>query len=176
MNIDKFKHQHVDILRRIAALRELTHAGVARNAEAIAQGIVAMSALIKLHLAVEDQVLYPALQTDRQSDLARLARHYQSDMVPIAAAYDAFARRWNTSQRVREDAQGFRDDANLVLLPSGRSEDDLVAVTRAKLLRSPVLLPTHGWIDDNQLALLAEPMIKSGYGTYLLGLLTEVRR
>ena len=34
----------------------------------------------------------------------------------------------------------------------------------------------NGWIDDNQLALLAEPMIKSGYGTYLLGLLTEVRR
>jgi hypothetical protein len=64
---------------------------------------------------VEDQVLYLALQADRQSDLARLARHYQSDMVPIAAAYDAFARRWNTSQRVREDAQGFRDDANLVL-------------------------------------------------------------
>ncbi len=42
-----------------------------------------------------------------------------------------------------------RPDANLVLLPSGRSEDDLVAVTRAKLLRSPVLLPTWGWIDDN---------------------------
>ncbi|MBP7352439.1 MAG: hemerythrin domain-containing protein [Comamonas sp.] len=115
MQIDKFKHQHGDIKRRIAELRDLARAGADTHAEAIAQGIVAMSALIKLHLAVEDQVLYPALQADRQSDLARLARHYQSDMVPIAAAYDAFARRWNTSQRVREDAQGFRDDANLVL-------------------------------------------------------------
>ncbi|WP_312587168.1 hemerythrin domain-containing protein [Comamonas terrigena] len=115
MQIDKFKHQHGDIKRRIAELRDLARAGADTHAEAIAQGIVAMSALIKLHLAVEDQVLYPALQTDRQSDLARLARHYQRDMVPIAAAYDAFARRWNTSQRVREDAQGFRDDANLVL-------------------------------------------------------------
>lgn len=115
MQIDKFKHQHGDIKRRIAELRDLARAGADTHAEAIAQGIVAMSALIKLHLAVEDQVLYPALQAERQSDLARLARHYQSDMVPIAAAYDAFARRWNTSQRVREDAQGFRDDANLVL-------------------------------------------------------------
>ena len=115
MQIDKFKHQHGDIKRRIAELRDLARAGADTHAEAIAQGIVAMSALIKLHLAVEDQVLYPALQADRQSDLARLARHYQSDMVPIAAAYYAFARRWNTSQRVREDAQGFRDDANLVL-------------------------------------------------------------
>ena len=115
MQIDKLKHQHRGIKQRIAALRDLTRAGVEDNAEAIALDIVAMSALIKLHLAVEDQVLYPALQVDHQSDLARLARHYQSDMVPIAAAYDAFARRWNTSQRVREDAQGFRDDANLVL-------------------------------------------------------------
>ena len=42
-----------------------------------------------------------------------------------------------------------RPEADLVLLPSGRTEDDLVAFTRAKLLRSPVLLPTHGWLDDN---------------------------
>ena len=115
MQIDKFKHQHGDIKRRIAGLRDLARAGADTHAEEIAQGIVAMSALIKLHLAVEDQVLYPALQADHQSDLARLARHYQSDMVPIAAAYDAFARRWNTSQSVRADEQGFRDDANLVL-------------------------------------------------------------
>ncbi|UVO50214.1 hypothetical protein M0208_06640 [Sphingomonas sp. SUN019] len=38
----------------------------------------------------------------------------------------------------------------LVLLPEGRSTDDLVAATRAKLLRSPVLLPAHGWLDDNR--------------------------
>ena len=33
----------------------------------------------------------------------------------------------------------------------------------------------NGWIDDEQLQVLAEPMLKSGYGTYLLGLLTEAR-
>ena len=42
-----------------------------------------------------------------------------------------------------------KPDADLVLLPAGRTEAELVAVTRAKLLRSPVLLPTWGWIDDN---------------------------
>lgn len=43
-----------------------------------------------------------------------------------------------------------RPAADLILLPEGRSEDDLVAATRAKLLRSPVLLPAHGWLDDNE--------------------------
>ncbi len=43
-----------------------------------------------------------------------------------------------------------RPEADLVLLPTGRTEADLVATTRAKLLRSPVLLATHGWLDDNE--------------------------
>lgn len=115
MNIDKFKHQHVDILRRIAALRELTHAGVARNAEAIAQGIVAMSSVIKLHLSVEDQALYPALQRGDGAELARLGQRFQVEMGPIAAAFDQFARRWNTAQRLREDEAAFRAAANDVL-------------------------------------------------------------
>ena len=74
MNLDKFKHQHTDILRSIATLRALAQAGVEGNTSAIAQGIVAMSGTIKLHLAVEDQVLYPALQRGGNVELARLGR------------------------------------------------------------------------------------------------------
>ena len=115
MNIDKFKHQHLDILRSIDLLRQLTHAGVERNAAEIAQRIVAMSSTIKLHLAVEDQALYPALQRGDNAELARLGRQYQSEMESIASAYDAFARRWNTADNVRRGAQDFRDQANVVL-------------------------------------------------------------
>ena len=103
MNIDKFKHQHLDILRSIDLLRQLTHDGVERNAAEIAQRIVAMSSTIKLHLAVEDQALYPALQRSGNASLARMGRQYQSDMGPIASAYDAFARRWNTAESLRTD-------------------------------------------------------------------------
>ena len=115
MNLDKFKHQHTDILRSIATLRALAQAGAQANATAIAQGIVAMSGTIKLHLAVEDKVLYPALQRGDNAELARLGRQYQSEMESIASAYDAFARRWNTADNVRRSAQDFRNEANVVL-------------------------------------------------------------
>jgi hypothetical protein len=39
---------------------------------------------------------------------------------------------------------------DLLLLPEGRTENDLVAATRGRLLRSPVLLPAHGWLNDNK--------------------------
>eukprot|EP01034_Spumella_vulgaris_P040687 gene40687-50342_t len=41
MNIDKFKHQHEDILADIAALRRLVQGGIEANAERIAARIIA---------------------------------------------------------------------------------------------------------------------------------------
>lgn len=115
MNIDRFKHEHVDILESIATLRRLTQAGVLENAVQIAQRVVAMSSLIKLHLAVEDRVLYPALQKGDDAALARLGQRFQQEMGAIASAYLVFARRWNTADALRADEAGFRADANLVL-------------------------------------------------------------
>lgn len=115
MNIDKFKQQHVDILEGIASLRKLALAGVARNAAEIAQGIVTMSATIKLHLAVEDRALYPAVARSADADLARKGREFQEEMDAIAAAYEGFAKRSNNARSLELDERGFRDDANTVL-------------------------------------------------------------
>jgi hypothetical protein len=115
MNIDKFKQQHQHILDSIDALRRLSRDGVDRNAEAIAQQIVAMSATIKLHLAAEDHALYPSLQRQDDPELARMGQAYQQEMGSIAGAYDGFSRRWNHPAHLRDDADGFRRDANEVL-------------------------------------------------------------
>ncbi|MBS7349944.1 MAG: hemerythrin domain-containing protein [Comamonas sp.] len=115
MNIEKFKHQHVSILQHLADLRKLSQAGVIENAQAIAQGVVAMGGIIKLHLAVEDQVLYPALQNSGNTEMTRLGQQFQTNMGPIADAFDEFARRWNTAHSVLQDPEGFRTHANTVL-------------------------------------------------------------
>ena len=115
MNIDKFKHQHLDIIACIAALRKASQAGVKENAEEIARLIISMSSTIKLHLAVEDQVLYPALRSGNNAVLARMGQKFQDEMGAIATAYMGFAERWNQANRVAQDPDGFRSDANTVL-------------------------------------------------------------
>ncbi|MDD2881108.1 MAG: hemerythrin domain-containing protein [Rhodoferax sp.] len=115
MNIDKFKRQHLDILGCIAALRQASQAGVSENAEEIARLIIAMSGVIKLHLAVEDQVLYPALRNSNNAVLARMGTKFQDDMGAIASAYMGFAARWNQADNVAREPEGFRKDANSVL-------------------------------------------------------------
>ena len=68
MNIDRFKQQHVAILRGIAEMRSLAHAGIAEHADEIAQRVVALSSVIKLHLAAEDGALYPAVRRAPRGD------------------------------------------------------------------------------------------------------------
>lgn len=115
MNIDKFKQQHVDILGNIAMLRQLVKDGIIENAEKISKLIISMSSTIKLHLAVEDSVLYPALQSANNATVARMGQQFQSEMEAIAAAYLNFARTWNSVTSVSRDPEGFRADANIVL-------------------------------------------------------------
>lgn len=115
MNIDKFKQQHVDILGNIATLRKLTQAGVAQNAPDIARLVVAMSSTIKLHLAVEDKVLYPALQNGQNVAMARMGKQFQEEMSVIARTYEGFAQRWNTAHSLQHHEDDFRADANIVL-------------------------------------------------------------
>lgn len=115
MNIDKFKHQHAEIFQCINILRQHAHSGVVENAREIARGVVSMSSVIKLHLSVEDTVLYPAPRSSKSKSIAKLGDQYQEDMKTIARSYDEFARRWNTAANVAKDPEGFRSEANLVL-------------------------------------------------------------
>jgi hemerythrin-like domain-containing protein len=115
MNIDKFKQQHVEILSCISVLRTLVKSGISNNAEEIARMIISMSSIIKLHLAVEDKILYPALQSANNASLAKMGKMFQDEMTSIARAYLDFARKWNNASAVATHAEKFRSDANTVL-------------------------------------------------------------
>lgn len=115
MNIDRFKHQHVEILSCISALRTHSQRGIHENAAEIARLIVAMSSTIKLHLAVEDSVLYPALNTSKDTALAAMGKRFQDEMKHIAASYLAFSRKWNSAASVSSHPEEFRAEANSVL-------------------------------------------------------------
>lgn len=115
MDIDRFKQQHLEILGSIATLRRHAHAGIVEHAAEIAALIIAMSSVIKVHLAVEDRMLYPAVQKSPDPALASMGRAYQEEMQAIASAYIDFSRRWNTAAQVARAPEQFRSEANTVL-------------------------------------------------------------
>lgn len=115
MDIDRFKHQHVEILDGIAKLRSFSHAGVKEHAHEIAHAIVALSTVVKLHLAIEDRILYPALQSGSNPQLSEMGKAYQEGMKGIASGYIAFSRQWSSAATIAAKAEQFRSEANTVL-------------------------------------------------------------
>ncbi|MBE1159972.1 hemerythrin domain-containing protein [Dyella acidiphila] len=114
MNIDKFKREHVELLAAVTALRELVQSGVQEHADAIVSQLVTMSSAIKLHLAAEDRVLYPALANAADQQVAQTGRQFQQEMGDLAGAYASFVSRWNLVGKISKDPEGFRSDANNV--------------------------------------------------------------
>lgn len=112
MNIDRFKQDHIAVLTGISELRKLVQSGVVQHAGNISKMIVSMSSSIKLHLAAEDRMLYPALAKSTRPDIAQIGRDFQGEMGGIAAAYMEFAGRWNIGPKVAADPEGFRSEAN----------------------------------------------------------------
>jgi hypothetical protein len=114
MNLDKYRREHADIIGHVQQLKALCTQGIAEEAVSIAREVIAMSSVIKLHLSVEDRYLYPAMQQASPA-LAAKARHYQEEMQDISAQYAQFSRQWNDAQRIAEQPELFRADANRVL-------------------------------------------------------------
>ena len=112
MDIEKLKRDHSEIMAQVTQLKKLTQSGIVENADAIARQIVAMSSLIKLHLAAEDRVLYPAFAKSANPDIARTGEAFQRNMGDIAAAYVKFAGNWNIATTLSENPEGFREEAN----------------------------------------------------------------
>ena len=114
MNIDRFKQEHADVMNSVAVLRELVHTGVNEHAEEIVVQLLAMTGAIKLHLAAEDRVLYPALANASDPLVAQTSRMFQQEMGGLAGTLTAFVSRWNLAAKILQDPQGFRDEANAV--------------------------------------------------------------
>lgn len=114
MNIEKFKREHIDLLTAVGALRDLVQSGVHEHTEAILKQLLSMNSVIKLHLAAEDRVLYPALSKAADPLITQTGKRFQEEMGGLAASYGAFAAKWNLASKIAGNPEGFRDDANAI--------------------------------------------------------------
>ena len=107
MNTSRIKSDHDALYAGMDALRGLLQAGVAENASALFAELKKISATIKLHLAIEDRMLYPALANASDPQVAAVGQRFQHEMGGLATAYEDFAVRWNTAARIAADPQDF---------------------------------------------------------------------
>lgn len=110
----RFRTQHADLLRMVKDLRTDLESPT-MDAKALRSALSVIAGKISLHLAMEDDSLYPRMRSHPNPDLGSLAMRFSEEMQGIKSAFQAYSDRWN-SQRIEVDRAGFSKDTNAIFL------------------------------------------------------------
>lgn len=104
---DNFRKQHgemFEIVKRIEALLEPQKAAASANE---VRGLLStMMGKLTLHLAMEDNVLYPRLQNHQDPKVREMAKQFMNEMAGVKPTVEAFGRKWTESE-IRNNAAAF---------------------------------------------------------------------
>jgi iron-sulfur cluster repair protein YtfE (RIC family) len=101
----KFREQHAEIL----VIAKKVDRALARLPDAAAEvraQLTALAAKVNVHLAMEDEALYPRLQGHADPKVRSLAKKFTEEMSGIKAAFQKYVQTWN-EPAIRSDAAGF---------------------------------------------------------------------
>jgi iron-sulfur cluster repair protein YtfE (RIC family) len=130
MEIDSLRRQHDAAEAMAAEIITIAAAyGGDDDAAKLAQLIAKLHALLRVHFAYEDSVLYPTMIQCSDAKAAATAAEFEAEMGGIFAEFEEFARRWSTPLSIAENFDCFRDRATGILAALGariERENDLL--------------------------------------------------
>ena len=108
---DSFRKQHGELLAVAGEIGKLLDpAALAKNATQARMLLSNLAGKLKVHLAMEDQTLYPRLILDPDAKVSALARRFAEEMGGIAEVFGGYMSRWPTSKEIQEAPQQFVAD------------------------------------------------------------------
>lgn len=113
---DKYRKQHDDLVSLAGELQSLSE-----NIETIDQAKQARQKLdrfagkLVVHLAKEDKSLYPDLESCGNREIEQMARRFRQEMGGLAAAFEAYNRRWVSPGSIAADADRFRNETGAII-------------------------------------------------------------
>jgi DUF438 domain-containing protein len=109
------------------------------DAMPIARLVGRLNALLRVHFAYEDSVVYPSLARGGDPNAAGIAHWLQDNMGTLAPQFEEFARRWSGPTIIDMMFERFRDEATdlLTALCARIDQEDDLLYPLAKRLNLP---------------------------------------
>lgn len=107
MQTKLFRQQHGEILRALDHVD-----GMCKNEseQTLCSELARLAGIVKLHLALEDKNLYPAMHKNADAQVRATAEEYQRTMGNLAPHYIAFHEKWIGAGAIAGDRAGFIKD------------------------------------------------------------------
>jgi hemerythrin-like domain-containing protein len=140
VKIESLRQQHgaaeeiaAAIMSRIASYRD------EYDAIPIARLIGKLNALLRVHFAYEDTVLYPLMMRSGNGEAAALAHLFSTETGSLAPQFEDFVRRWSGPTAIDSMFAHFRDEATMLfgaLAARIERENDLLYPLAERLTHS----------------------------------------
>lgn len=85
----------------------------------IALMLARLTGILRIHLALEDEILYPALRNAKDPQIAAAAEQYWQEMGGLADTFLDFVDRWKRADMVLADPARFRSESEVVFKALG---------------------------------------------------------
>jgi hypothetical protein len=104
-----FRDDHAKFVSLVGKISEKLDSADATKAAAfeLADLLARLSGALKVHLGMEDRVLYPALVASSDPEVQRLARRFQAEMGSLTEGFGAYVTKWRLPASIEGDPHGF---------------------------------------------------------------------
>jgi len=106
---DLYRKQHADLVNLVGQIVTKLDAGKLKGADAAptADLLKALAGKLIIHLAAEDQQLYPKMAKSSDKIVAATAKRFQQEMGGLKAAFEAYYGKWSMAKAIQSDPPGF---------------------------------------------------------------------
>lgn len=113
---DKFRAQHDELLTLASDLQAtLNESQLAVDASASRSVLSKLMGKLTMHLAAEDKVLYPDLQSSSDPAVVGLAKRFADEMSGVAPTVVAFNEKWATPSAIKANPASFIAETKNIL-------------------------------------------------------------
>lgn len=113
---DRFREDHNLFIKQVTEIsgylsdEAKVNAGAAQIRTILSQ----LAGAVRLHLASEDQALYPMLAACSDAKVADMAKKFQTDMGGIKTAFEDYSKKWGTPALIQANPKDFIKDSKAV--------------------------------------------------------------
>ena len=111
-----FRKQHDGILEIIAIiLNILDPETIKNNSHGIRKQITKLAGVVKVHLVLEDNSLYPVLANNENRVLKETSAQFMEEMGSISNSFNAYLEKWSTVSSIKSETRLFITETQSLL-------------------------------------------------------------
>jgi hypothetical protein len=111
---DRFRKQHAELFALVRHIEPwLDPKRVAGDADMVRALVSALISRLSMHIAAEDNTLYPGLVQHADATVRDTARRFVGEMAGVRPAVEAYNRKWG-EREIAADAVGFCAETRMV--------------------------------------------------------------